>query len=270
MYMSTRQVNFYLLWDSDSVEFTDMHVALLANLSGLHANLSEASDVHTQMFYWLYRATWHRQPSGFVYRFIATPCQFADRLSYLFKVTFSFHSDVTEQEDRIVLSRSKTEAISYHPEIDGSPYLKWTGSRGFGVFLGTLSRSVNSRTRIDTTCMLGTYGGLVSTYEEASNTRYCLTIPGVTTLHQFPFRVSQKDGAEVPVIDGTALGAGDGGVFNSSCCPTVETFVKLHSLPLCDNTDLSMMTRQGVKLFQRREIMYFKLCPYVFVFFAIT
>lgn len=145
--------------------------------------------------------------------------------------------------------------------VNGSSYLKWTEKKGFGVFLGTLSGTLNRRTPIlDTNCV-GTYGGLVCPYEEASNGLYCLTVPGVTALHDFPFRHTQDKAASVPVIDATAWHAGDGGMINTSCCPNVDTYKTLHSFIRKSGHLHDHSTRSKV-IYNRVEVVFFKPLRY--------
>jgi len=125
---------------------------------------------------------------------------------------------------------AEQETKSERPFIEGSPYIRWSPSTGFGVHLGCTTQAVlrnheaAGREILANQAVLGTYGGLVTTFEEAANKLYCLTLPGLSKLFQFPFRESQKKEAATPVVDATAIYAGDGGFVNNSCCPTLTTF----------------------------------------------
>jgi len=95
------------------------------------------------------------------------------------------------------------------PVLRGSMHIKWTRTKGFGVFLG------NKGCQIDDT--VATYGGVVLTYAEANDRTQCYSLFRLK-LKDFPFR---EDLAAL--VDGTGVWGGDGKFINQSCCPLVMT-----------------------------------------------
>lgn len=64
-------------------------LSLIAQLSGLFVTGIDHDSLPAHIVNWIWRSSWHRPYAGFIYRFIATPCQYADSLSYIYQVSIS-------------------------------------------------------------------------------------------------------------------------------------------------------------------------------------